>query len=442
MRQHDIHFSAYGQAATRPSPVSRMMSAFATEFRDGVDINLGVGYVNEATIPGELLLEAFREVSRPGSGYRQVFNYGSPRGAGNLVTALRGFLARHGAGLDATILDHKQILIGLSGATSLLDSFADLLRPGIVVTADPMYYIYCHTLARRGHRILAIPEDEDGVDPVAVARAVEALGSAAEDIAYFYFVTVNNPTCSILSEARRQALADYVGALARRQGRHIPLVFDTAYEFLLHDTATTPPKSALHFDTEGVVYEVGSLSKILAPALRMGYCVGPPGPLVDAMAQRTSDAGFSAPLFVQEAASWLLEHHIEVQIARVNAEYARKGAAMRQGIQEVLGPHLEQMTGGRAGFYYYLTLRGVETHTQSRFFRYLARTTGDETVDGPPDARHPRVVYLPGEYFVHPEGELVEVGKRQLRLSYGYEDSAAFGKAMELMGGAVGYAMQ
>jgi hypothetical protein len=112
-----------------------------------------------------------------------------------------------------------------------------------------------------------------------------------------------------------------------------------------------------------------------------------------------------------------------------------------EGIARYLGKFLEESRGGSAGFYYYLTFRDIETGTGSAFFRYLMRITGDEAVDGPPGARRPNVVYIPGVYCVHPEGDLAEKGKRQLRLSYGFEDSAKILPALAMMRDAAEYAL-
>src|SRR5271157_1617637 len=104
----ETRFSCYGQASTRPSPVNRMMAAFARGFRDGVDINLGVGYVNEKTIPVAYLHEAMQAVASDGVKYRQAFNYGAPDGSANLIAALRRFLLRIGSGrLNEATLERK-----------------------------------------------------------------------------------------------------------------------------------------------------------------------------------------------------------------------------------------------------------------------------------------------------------------------------------------------
>jgi len=161
----EISLSRYGSASTEPSPTSRLMTAFARGFRDGVDINLGVGYVNEQTIPVAYLVEALEAVAHDGVTYRQAFNYGGPAGSANLIAAIRNFLLRNQAGrLDAGTLDRNRLIIGSCGASSLLDGIAEVLTPGIVVTSDPSYYIYVEALQRKGFEVLAVPEDEEGIE--------------------------------------------------------------------------------------------------------------------------------------------------------------------------------------------------------------------------------------------------------------------------------------
>jgi DNA-binding transcriptional MocR family regulator len=399
-----------------------MMSSFASDFRDGVDINLGVGFVNEKTIPVALLTEAMQAVAADPATYRQAFNYGAPHGSSNLIAAIKRFLARMGtAGLDQATLARKSLIVGPCGATSLLDALAEVLAPGIVVTSDPMYYIYSDALERKGFEVLAVPEDREGIDPSALDSKLLRLSERANRIAFFYVVTVNNPSCTVLSNARRRELYEVAARLSRRQARRIPIFFDLAYELLLHDPAAEPFESVLGRDDLDIAYEIGTLSKVFAPALRIGYLLGPGGPFMDAMVQKTSDVGFSAPQFVQEMAAYLLDRHMEPQLRAVNAGYREKALAVRAAIGRELGEFLDDCRGGSAGFYYYLTFRDIETHSASPFFQYLTR------------AGAPRVIYIPGEYCVHPHGDLAAPGRRQLRLSYAFEDTGRILRALHLM---------
>ncbi len=426
--------SSYGRASTLPSPVNRMMASFADGFRDGVDVNLGVGYVNEKTIPAPLLIEAMQAVAVDPVTYRQAFNYGGPHGSPNLIAAIRRFLAsRSVAGLDQSTIAAKRLIVGPCGATSVLDALAEVIAPGIVVTSDPMYYIYADALERKGFEVLAIPEDAEGIALDALERKLHGLGERVNEIAFFYVVTVNNPSCTILSNTRRRDLYDAAARLSRQQGRRIPIFFDLAYELLLHDPAAGKFESVLGLDDLDIAYEIGTLSKILAPALRIGYLLGPGGPLMDAMVQKTSDTGFSAPLFVQEMSAWLLDRRIGPQLVNVNAGYREKALAVGAAIDRELGPWLCKRRGGQAGFYFYLTFRDLETHPESAFFRYLTRTSSDAAVDGPAGNPLPRVVYIPGIYCVHSKGDLAEAGRRQLRLSYGFEDTERIIGALKLM---------
>lgn len=444
MHLEEIQFSDYAAASLIPSPVNRMMTEFAASFRDGIDINFGVGYVNEDTIPKELIEKAFHEVLLRPDKYRLALNYGGAQGSLNLIESIRRFYIHNKVGcLDEKIISAKDIIIGPDGATSILESIAQIMKTGIVITSDPMYYSYCNFLERKGFSIVPVPEDNQGIRTDLLRQKIVSLGNKKQNISFFYIVSINNPTSAILSNERRREVISIGSDLSKSLNRKIPLFFDKAYEGLVHDPSVPPLESGMLYDKLGIVYDIGTFSKILAPALRIGYLMGPKGALINCMIQRTSDVGFSAPLITQEIASYLLDNHISAQMERVNKGYHEKAEQVGKWINEELGAHISECTGGQAGFYFYLTMKeGIHTVEGSPFYKFLTRTTGNKSIDGPTNAKYPKVVYLPGDFFVHPHGDLVELGKRQLRLSYGYESLEKMHKGIQIMKEAAWYAEQ
>ncbi len=443
MKIQDVLLSEYGKASSVPSAVNRMMTDFAVGFRDGYDINLGVGYVNEKTIPRQQIQTACEAVLANPEKYRASLNYGGAQGSPNLIESIKRYhIDNRIGGINRDIFNSNDIVIGANGATSLLDSITQLLPSGIVITADPMYYIYCNDLDRKGFKIIAIPEDNEGIQTELLRYKLKGLGKAKEEIQFFYVVTVNNPSCTILSNNRKRELVEIATELSCELNRKIPIIFDNAYRDLIHDSSVEPMESALCYDDLGIVYEIGTMSKILAPGLRIGYMIGPKGDFINSIIQRTSDIGFSAPLINQEIASYLLDNGIEEQIEYVNNEYQRKAKQVKTWIEELLGEYVQTCSGGSAGFYYYLTLLNIATDSTSDFFRLLTRTTGSEEIDGPKQNPHPKVIYIPGEHCVHPSGDLVEIGKHQFRISYGFEELPQIHAALKYMASAIAYSQR
>jgi DNA-binding transcriptional MocR family regulator len=441
MDLNDFNLSEYGRVSSLPSPASRMMADVAATFRVDKDINLGVGYVNEATIPRKLILEALQAIIANPDKYKLALNYGGPHGSSNLITSLKNYyINRQIGGLLEKNLDNNEIIIGANGATSLLEGIARVLKPGIVITSDPMYYIYCDYLERQGFEIITVSEDHHGIKTDLLEEKLKTLETRLETLSFFYIVTINNPTCSLLSNTRRREIIRIVNKVSEKLERKVPLIFDKAYEDLIHDPAAEQPLSGLLYDENKLVYEIGTISKILSPALRIGYMIGPDSPFMQAMIQKTSDVGFSAPLITQEIAGYLLEHHIDKQLDHVNKGYRLKAEKTGTWIKEHLEDYLEDISGGEAGFYFYLTFKDTLTTEGSPFFNFLSRATGNTDLDGPSDRQHPKVIYLPGQFCVHPKGDLVEKGSRQLRLSYGFEELEKIEQAILLMKQAVEYA--
>jgi 2-aminoadipate transaminase len=200
---------------------------------------------------------------------------------------LREFLTaklKRDAGINCVADD---ILI-VSGSLQALDLVnATLLARGdTVVVEQDTYQGALNRLTRLGVKVVGIPLDQEGMRMDALATALADLKRRGVTPKYIYTIpTVQNPTGSILPEARRAELLK----LAAQYG--VPILEDDCYADLIWDGKRPPALYAMG-SNRGVIH-IGSFSKSIAPALRVGYIVAPWEMLSRMLALKT-DAGSGA----------------------------------------------------------------------------------------------------------------------------------------------------
>jgi 2-aminoadipate transaminase len=186
-----------------------------------------------------------------------------------------------------------------------------LLDPGGEVIAETLCYTgFQQAVEPFEPRLLTVPTDPDtGMD----VDAVEALLEGGARPAFIYTVTDgHNPLALSLSSEKRVRLVE----LARRFS--VPIVEDDPYGFLAYDGPPAHPLRAL--DREWVLY-VGSFSKVLAPALRLGWIVVPEA-LVPLLAIAKEALDINTATLAQRTASRYLEGgHLPGHLAMLRREY-------------------------------------------------------------------------------------------------------------------------
>jgi GntR family transcriptional regulator / MocR family aminotransferase len=279
-----------------------------------------------------------------------------PRGRADLRTALTGYL-RRSRGVHCSA---GQVVVtrGVAGSLGLL---ASLLRPGDQVgVEEPGYPSARAVFAAHGLRVVPCPVDSGGL-------RVDALPNGLRLV----YVTPAHqyPLGARLSVPRRRALT----AWARDTGA---LIAEDDYDGeFRYDVAPLP--ALFGMDPEVVVY-LGTTTKILTPAMRVGWVAASPG-----LAARLAAAGSSLGDWASGPAqgallSMITTGALERHIRRMRHDYARRRAAMTAAFH---GGEAGRLLGDEAGMHMVLETRqpaaevaaaaagrGVAVATLERYF--------------------------------------------------------------------------
>ncbi len=217
---------------------------------------------------------------------RTLATYGlqsGPQGHRRLREFLAAKLSR-AAGMACTA---DEILI-TSGSLQAIDLVNGVLlaRGDTVLVEQETYQGSLTRLARLGVDAVGIPLDAGGMRMDALAAALAGLRRRGIRPKYIYTIpTVHNPTGTVMAQERRSELL----RLAHDHG--VPVLEDECYSDLVWSGERPPAIHAM--STHGGVIHIGSFSKSIAPALRVGYVVAGWDVLSRMLAIKT-DAGSGA----------------------------------------------------------------------------------------------------------------------------------------------------
>jgi GntR family transcriptional regulator/MocR family aminotransferase len=268
-----------------------------------------------------------------------LLHYGEPMGH----LPLRQAVAAHLATARAVRCDAEQVMI-VSGSQQALAIAARVLHgPGDeVFVEDPGYRGARDVLRMVGARLRAVPVDAEGFD---VAAAVARGGRAR---AAYVTPSHQYPLGVTMSASRRLQLLDWA---ARTGAWIVEDDYDSEYRY-----ESLPVAALQGLDADGRVVYIGTFSKVLFPALRLGYVVVPRDLVRDFVAVREAMDVFPPRLPQAMLADFIAEGHFARHVRRVRGIYRERRAALVAALGHALGTHVE-VVGDAAGMHLVAALK-------------------------------------------------------------------------------------
>lgn len=317
-----VRLSRFGVSAAE----AQIRMTFAQRHAHFLPYDFVYGRSDLTTFPFEMWRRILLRCARKASAAK--LDYGLAGGD----LALREAICTHLQRSRAVACDASQILV-VNGSQQALDLIARVLieRGDRVVIEDPGYQGTREVLRGAGAQLLPAAVDRDGLNP-------EKLPSRARIV----FVTPSHqfPTGAILPLARRMALLEW----AKRQNAVI-VEDDYDGEFRYEGQLL---ESLQGLDREGRVLYIGTFSRTIFPALRLGYLIAPKGLVKAFTAAKWLSDRHTATLEQQTLAEFITGGMYERYLRRVRKRNAVRREALLESIEKWMGGRVE-VTGDGAG---------------------------------------------------------------------------------------------
>ena len=252
---------------------------------------------------------------------------------------LRQFLVRKlkaDAGIEVTA-DEVTVTSGSGPALELV--FGALISKGDTIIVEQETYGGALTRMKRwGAQIVGVPVDRDGLSAAALGKALADLKAKGVRPKFIYTIpTVQNPTATVMSPARRAEI------LALSETYDVPILEDDCYADLTFDGRRPPAMRAMAGNDR--VIHVGSFSKNIAPALRLGFVVAG-WPLMSRLLALKIDSG--TPALGQMVIAEYCNKHFDAHVRDLRGRLKRKADVLMEAVAAEFGTaaEFERPVGG------------------------------------------------------------------------------------------------
>jgi GntR family transcriptional regulator/MocR family aminotransferase len=309
---------APGQSPLRPRPAWRVPARDDAASADDASHDFRIGVPDAKLFPWDVWRRLVARQLRPAR--TRAAGYAEPGGH----PRLREAIARH-VGLARAVRAGADDVVVTSGAQQAFDLVARVLvdRNTCVAVEDPGYPPAHRAFAAAGARIARVPVDEHGL-------VVERLPSHARIV----YVTPSHqfPLGMAMSLPRRLALLEWA---ERHDAAIVEDDYDSEFRF---DGRPLEPLQSL--DRNGRVLYVGTFSKVLLPALRLGFVIAP-APLVPPLRAARSVADAHGSQALEAALAELIDDGLLARhVRRVSRTYRERRDRLIAALTRDLGDEL------------------------------------------------------------------------------------------------------
>ena len=382
---HLVFDDTAGRVATRVTKMrpSAVRNLFAAATRDDI-ISLSGGMPDVSLLPAGAVKKATRaalEEARP-----QALQYGSTDGRVETRAVLCGLMR------DIGVRVKPEDLLLTSGAQEALALFAEtFINPGdIILTEGPTYLGALQAFSAYEPDVHCIAFDDHGMRMDLLEEELQAIGKGNPRLKFLYTIpNFQNPGGVTMSPERRRRLIELANEYS------FMILEDDPYGRLRYDGGHVLPLRAL---SDKVVY-LGTVSKVFAPGLRLGWIVAPAGVLskINLVKQGADLCGSAFNQIVVE--HYFTDTPWQRTLQKFVATYKTRRDAMLAALDRYFPPEVT-WTRPEGGFFVWVTLPSYMDTTS-----LLA------------DALAAGVTFVPGDGF-YPDGKR---GRNCMRIAFCYE---------------------